>query len=80
MISVTYRAPKGDDRVVETRGLTFFDGQAQDIDAEEHAEFLAKARSNPHFVVGDQPAEQGETPKRRGRPPKADEPAETSEQ
>jgi len=74
MTQVTYRAPKGDEKVVEIHGLTFFDGQAQEIDDEEHAGFLAKARNNPHFLVGDQATaetdEPGQAPKRRGRPPK----------
>lgn len=51
-VSVTYNAPRGDDKVVETRGLTFFDGQAQEIDEVEHKEFLDKAKNNPHFIIG----------------------------
>lgn len=72
-VSVTYRAPKGDEKVVETRGLTFFDGQAVELDEDEHADFLAKAKGNPHFHFGDDDGEeQAETSApRRGRPPKS---------
>lgn len=69
MVKVTYNAPEGDEKVVTTRGHTFFDGHPLDVDEVEHGELIAKARCNPHFSVdgedaGDEPA------RRRGRPPK----------
>lgn len=69
IVSVTYCAPEGDERVVDTRGLTFFDGQPVEIDAEEHAAFLAKAENNPHFKIGGGDGIPADKP-RRGRPPK----------
>lgn len=66
-ISVTYIAPKDDSPVVTTRGVRFFDGQAQEFDYDEHKELITKANGNPHFKVeGDIP----EDKPRRGRPPK----------
>jgi hypothetical protein len=64
--TVTYHAPPGDNKVVETRGLTFYHDQAQQLDTDEHADFLAKAQGNPHFEVS-----MPEEAKRRGRPPKS---------
>lgn len=49
--SVTYHAPKGDERVVEMRSVTFFDGQAVMIDDENDVEFIVKLMGNPHFEV-----------------------------
>lgn len=57
-VKVTYTAPKGDNKVVETRGLTLFDGQTVELDEDEHETFLEKAKGNPHFMVGDQHNEQ----------------------
>ncbi len=71
-VSVTYRAPTGDDRVIETRGLTFFDGQSLSLDEDEHAAFIAKAVGNPLFEV-DGAAPKVDAP-RRGRAPKVDAP------
>lgn len=66
--AVTYKAPHGDNKVVELHGLTFFDGQTQKLDDEEHAAFLDKARNNPHFLVGDeQHKESGGKPGRQQR-------------
>lgn len=62
-VAVTYRAPQGDNKVVETRGLTLFDGQTQELDSEEHAAFLAKAENNPHFEVGEARKKPGPKPK-----------------
>lgn len=52
-VTITYHAPDGDSPYVEMRGMRFFDGQAVAIDEEKHAEFIAKARGNPHFEVSD---------------------------
>jgi len=50
MTKVTYNAPKGDERVVEMRGHTFFDGQPVEIDDED---FLEKLSTNQHFEVAE---------------------------
>jgi hypothetical protein len=50
MTKVTYKAPKGDERVVEMRGYTFFDGQPVDIEDEA---FLEKLQTNQHFEVAE---------------------------
>lgn len=55
-ISVTYKAPRGDDRVVEMRGRTFFDGKAEKLDSDADAAFLAKLRNNPLFQVDEKDA------------------------
>ncbi len=68
-VTVTYNAPKGDEKVVEMRGVTFFDGQAVEIeDPDEQKEFLDKMVGNPHFDVDGYESEAA--PRRRGRPPK----------
>ncbi|PBB75204.1 hypothetical protein CK227_10455 [Mesorhizobium sp. WSM4308] len=51
-INATYRAPEGDSPFVEMCGVRFFDGQAMPLDSEEHAELIAKLRTNQHFEVG----------------------------
>lgn len=56
-VSVTYKAPKDDNKVVETHGLTFYHDQAVELDEDEHEAFLAKAKGNRHFLVGNQTAE-----------------------
>ena len=48
---VTYNAPSGDDAVVTTRNVRFFDGQPQELEADEHEALIAKCRTNPHFEV-----------------------------
>lgn len=50
-ITVIYHAPPGDDRVVDMRGVTFFDGQPVEIDTEEHTALANKLRTNWHFEV-----------------------------
>ena len=50
-VNVTYRTPEGDQPFVETRGVRFFDGQPVALDAELHAELIAKAQGNRHFCV-----------------------------
>lgn len=52
-ISVTYRAPKGDEKVVEMGGHTFFDGKVEKVDSESEAFLLGKLRSNRHFEVSE---------------------------
>jgi hypothetical protein len=53
MTKVTYNAPKGDERVVEMRGHTFFDGQPVEIDDEV---FLEKLSTNQLFEVAERKA------------------------
>ena len=51
-VSVTYRAPKGDSKVVELFGRTFFDGRAVEIeDNEENQHAIAKLARNKFFDV-----------------------------
>jgi len=51
-VSVTYRAPKGDSKVVELFGRTFFDGRAVEIeDNEENQHAIAKLTRNRFFDV-----------------------------
>lgn len=69
---VTYIAPAGENKVVETRGQTFFDGHAVDLNTEDHGDLIRKAQGNPHFDVElgeEQPSEK----RKPGRPPKAKE-------
>lgn len=73
-ITITYKAPQDDSKVVEMRGLTFFDGMPVEVDGKADAELIAKAVGNPHFVVDGYTA-----PRRPGRPPKAPEPPENPE-
>lgn len=52
-VSVTYKAPKDDNKVVEMGGSTFFDGQAVKFDSEKDFGLLSKLRTNQHFKVSD---------------------------
>jgi hypothetical protein len=65
--TATYHAPEGDNKVVEMGGVTFFDGQAVELNTDDHDHLINKLPGNPHFdiEVGEE-----EEPKRRGRPPK----------
>lgn len=47
---VTYVAPKGDAKVTEMYGHTFYDGQASEIELND--EQMAKLSGNPVFKVG----------------------------
>ncbi|MEY9239174.1 hypothetical protein ABIF68_006793 [Bradyrhizobium japonicum] len=47
--TVTYTAPKGDSKVVEMLGYTFYDGQAQDIHCEDAN--MTRLQGNRHFKV-----------------------------
>jgi hypothetical protein len=48
--TVTYTAPKGDSKVVEMLGTTFYDGQAVPLVCDEGA--MTRLQSNRHFKVG----------------------------
>jgi hypothetical protein len=51
-VSVTYRAPKGDSKVCELYGRTFFDGQAIEIeDTPDNEHAIAKLSRNRFFEV-----------------------------
>lgn len=63
--TATYSAPKGDNKVVEMGGVTFFDGQAVELNSDDHGHLINKLPGNQHFDV-----EMGEEAPRRGRPPK----------
>ena len=52
-VVVTYRAPKGDSKVVETLGYTFHDGKAEEVEVDDRA--LKKLQGNPHFECGEKP-------------------------
>lgn len=70
-VSVTYHAPKGDEKVVEIFGETFFDGKSNDVELDDHA--VRKLKGNPHFeVIGgddlDEPADEIPPEKVRGKP------------
>lgn len=64
---VTYNAPAGDSKVVEMGGVTFFDGQAVEINSEDNAHLMMKLPGNRHFTV-----EAGEEKSKGGRAPKPD--------
>jgi hypothetical protein len=48
--TVTYKAPKGDSKVVEIFGHTFFDGKAETVDLDDDA--LEKLKNHPLFDCG----------------------------
>lgn len=63
MVQAIYHAPKGDDQVVTTRGVRFFDGQAVELDPVEHAVLISKLVNNQHFeVIGADEVEETEEP------------------
>lgn len=73
----TYHASKGDNKVVEMGGVTFFDGNPVELNSDDHGHLIKKLPTNHHFDIevgeDDTPADK---PK-RGRPPKdKPEPAE----
>lgn len=81
--TATYHAPKGDNKVVEMGGVTFFDGQSVDLNSDDHGHMIKKLPTNPHFDIevgeDDTPVEKP----RRGRPPKdkaEDKPAEDADE
>jgi hypothetical protein len=49
-VSVTYKAPPGDSKVIEAFGHTFYHGKAEDVTVDERT--LGKLRNNKHFEVG----------------------------
>jgi hypothetical protein len=67
--SATYHAPDGDSKEVEIGGLHFRDGEAIEINSDEHPHLMDKLQGNQHFEVD--MGEDDEKP-RRGRPPNRD--------
>jgi hypothetical protein len=52
-VTVTYHAPKGDSKVVEMGGHTFFDGKPTEIEeSADNAHLIGKLKANPHFQPG----------------------------
>lgn len=68
---VTYNAPRGDNKVVEMGGVTFFDGQEVELNSEDNGHLMSKLPNNQHFtfVAGD---DQPDSKPKRGRPSNAD--------
>lgn len=50
-VSVTYKAPPGDAKVVEMFGHTFFDGKQETVVVDDRT--LAKLQGNKHFTCGE---------------------------
>lgn len=50
-VSATYKAPPGDNKVLEAYGHTFFDGKAEEIELDEVQ--LAKMQGNRMFECGE---------------------------
>lgn len=74
-VTVTYKAPPGDSKVIEAYGHTFFDGKPEDIEVEDH--ILTKISGHPCFRTGsakDDAAKDEADAKRSGAPkdPKPD--------
>lgn len=64
--SATYNAPEGDSKVVEMGGVTFFDGQAVELNTDEHDHIIGKLQANPHFDI--EVGEEVEGKRKPGRP------------
>jgi hypothetical protein len=67
--TATYNAPEGDSKVCEMGGVTFFDGQAVELNSDDHGHLISKLPGNPHFDI-DVGEEVPDEKPRRGRPPK----------
>lgn len=65
--TATYHAPDGDAKSATINGVIFNDGEAVDINSDEHPHLMDKLQGNQHFEF-----EEGEDDNkpRRGRPPK----------
>jgi hypothetical protein len=50
-LEVTYHAPKGDAKVVEMLGQTFYDGKSEKVIVDDRT--LAKLQGNRHFQCGE---------------------------
>jgi hypothetical protein len=69
--TVTYHAPEGDSEIVHMGGARFIDGEATEINSEDHPHLMSKIEGNQHFEVemGEEQPDEDNKP-RRGRPPK----------
>lgn len=70
--TATYVAPKGDSKVVEMGGVTFFDGQAVELNSFDHPHLLEKLQGNQHFDIDVGEEVKDESRPKRGRPSEAD--------
>jgi hypothetical protein len=67
---VTYNAPKGDSKVVEMGGVTFYDGQEIELNTDDHGAMISKLEANqgsPNALFDIEVGEEEDRPK-RGRP------------
>jgi hypothetical protein len=67
---VTYNAPKGDSKVVEMGGVTFYDGKEVEINTDDHGAMISKLEANqgsPNALFDIEVGEEEDRPK-RGRP------------
>jgi hypothetical protein len=55
-LSVVYKAPPGDSKVLEMHGHTFFDGKAEEVEVSD--EVAEKIKKNPVFAPGGPPAKE----------------------
>jgi len=67
--TATYHAPEGDAKSCNIGGVNFNDGEAVDINSDEHPHLMEKLQGNQHFEFN--MGEDDEKP-RRGRPPNRD--------
>lgn len=49
--TATYHAPEGDNKVAEMGGVTFYDGQAVDLNSDDHGHLINKLPDNQHFEI-----------------------------
>lgn len=49
--TATYHAPEGDNKVCEMGGVTFFDGQAVELNSDDHGHLINKLPGNQHFEI-----------------------------
>jgi hypothetical protein len=77
--TATYVAPKGDSKVVEMGGVTFFDGKSVDLNTDDNSHLVLKLPGNPHFDVELGEEEASPAKKKVGRPSNADKAAAEKE-
>lgn len=71
--TATYNAPKNDSEIVHMRGVRFIDGQATELNTDDHGRLIDKLKGNPHFDVEVSETEEKSEPKRKvGRPTNAE--------
>jgi hypothetical protein len=64
---VTYNAPKGDNKVVEMGGVTFYDGQEVELNTDDHGAMISKLEANqgsPNALFDIEVGEEEDRPKR----------------